>query len=392
MPIGEKAPTKVDPEDTKHAIVKKRGSYSFLYLLIKYFIRSDRDLLAPVELLDHASERRNEDIKRAILKEGETAPLYASLIRYVPKSGRALLALVALLDHAPYEQRNIKSLYTAIKTGGASAEIFSHVNSFIYFLHLLKDKRLSHAEGITALIYFTALAQFTDKQPLKPADGAVKRISEVEVISIDNPAYRETVAQYLTQLVESFVKINSTYKIDIEALMAFMATVTPIEKWLIAINVTPSFSSGPSRRNDINHFTWLMLTFSPYLQLIKEANIYLIPSYSLLRYLLQVINPERQMQAVPMLGIVGENTLRKFHERGQHPVAIYSPLVSKNLTNVDGYQPGPLLVMIHDFLHTFMGTLFTPKQYRFIYQILLPLLDEIADEHKDNPMLSKKAT
>jgi len=153
-------------------------------------------------------------------------------------------------------------------------------------------------------------------------------------------------------------------------------------QWLIAIPTPEATNDAVSEQISTN------LYITPFFPQIEEKNYYLIPSVGMMNHILHIINPEFQLQMLPILGNITEKTLLDLHKKGKHPIALYSNWVLSNPPEVHGNRCGPLPILLHDITHIFLATnCLSLNQFNFLFAEIIPAIESIIENNPDNPIM-----
>lgn len=306
------------------------------------------------------------------------------MTHFVSKS--SLSVMLSTLPRNKKESFLIQELKEAIKSGQPDHPLFSDPNASLYVLFLMENKSIRFSEGWTVLMYLMVLAQFSEKQPLRPEDSDIRILSgkDIEVLGFNDRENQE-VKEYIATLI----KRKTKFPLDVSAFYGQLSSLSPTEQWLMKIPLTEE-NITPRQREEIIRFLKANLSRNlPLVQVYCDSYL-LIPSFSIISIYCQRINPEFNILAVPIYGVINTKTLLDFHQQRLHPIAFYSIFVKSNLALVHNRRAGPIPAMLHDFLHIFMALQLTKKEYDFVFDYLIPLLQEFADRFKyDKPLMEK---
>lgn len=95
----------------------------------------------------------------------------------------------------------------------------------------------------------------------------------------------------------------------------------------------------------------------------------------------------------PVFGKTGIATTFKMHQKGFHPVILYSPFISSNTTEIHGARAGLPESTMHDITpHVEWGCAMPLNVCRFLFECLLPVAesalnvtyDEVKQRYKEN--------
>jgi hypothetical protein len=293
--------------------------------------------------------------------------------------------MAQLPTHSP----EIQTLFSAIKTGNHQANSFSHPACSTHLLALIKQEKLSLAEGMTVYTYLMALMQFTSKQLLKKEDQDVKFIRDISVDQlIEKQKISKVGASYLKKTCSEFLKLG--YIINYEELTQLVLSLPAAEQWLLKIKYDPGYF--PLQKSyECDRATDLLLDTVPFLQSVTgRINQYWVPSMTLINFFFKKmsVNP---VLLEPIFGSISLNTLHELHQQGKHPGALYSVDVRSNVRNADGYRSGPFIIWLHDVAHTFWLNLLSFDERQKIFKQFIPALQSLvysAQEHHDHDVIT----
>lgn len=334
---------------------------------------------------------RDSSIKFMLLKFGVAAGVlkpaasakvikddpYRGLFQHVGKS-----ELVNLLEHPEFlkvHSDKIIVLGQQIRAGNTRHTLFTHPLAEIFIYYLVKKNMISYEEAINSQLYLLVLAQFTKSRQLRREDKDTKIIlnKPIEVLSLVDTDNME-VKDYLKHLAE--VKDINGRQLNLTTLLKSLVEMPASSKWLFKIILEIDTDISKKQRSDVFDFLRIGLGRNlPFIQ-VQEAEgctQVLFPSHSMLCLLLDCINPELRIEAIPTLGQLSSRTLLALHNRRSHPLALYSNYVKSNIKIIHGRRCGAIPAYLHDILHIYMAKQFTVKQFDFIFDYLIPLLTEI---------------
>jgi len=104
-----------------------------------------------------------------------------------------------------------------------------------------------------------------------------------------------------------------------------------------------------------------------------------VPSVSLIHYLFRIQFPDH-LKMFFCFGQVNEKTLHQMHQDNHHPLPLYNPYVTSNLTKAHNYQCGPLLVWMHDIGHTFWGSYLTYQERQIVLNNFSSIIAKIQNK------------
>ena len=298
---------------------------------------------------------------------------FTTLMKYIQKS--TLVNDKTLLENAEIKLK-ATALKSALIDGSAHHPIFDDKNCQLYLIYLLKEELIPPEQFLTGYIYLSVLMQFTEKQLIHPEHIAARRLDWGDV-KVFNARNTELLEQYAAKISAAF-----NHKISTEEIIRYYGSLQNSEGWLIAMPYN-SRASG----DDVKKMMDTNISSSPLLQKITEQNqdYVLIPSIGFTKWLLQKLNPERQIEIAPCFGNVGIETLyNDLHSQNKHPITIHSAYIKSNPKKIHNMQAGPVPFALHDiFFHCFGGSAFKKDEYHFLMNVMIPTLQKIIDSEKD---------
>lgn len=271
-----------------------------------------------------------------------------------------------------YKDR-LLALKKAIDEGDFSSSIFDDDNAALYLLYLINEKAIPYLQGMTIYTYLIGLAQFTTKQILRPEDEEVKSIRDFKTKPMASKGRLTFLGEEFLQHICNTFRTETSIELSYDELVQFILKLPSSEQALLEIQV---FEIKPEKI--IDRLLYGLTKQLPF-NMLKKASHHIqcyIPSATLIDYLLHKISPE-PIQAKYIFGSVRERTVQTLHKKHQHPMALYSSRVKSNLHDVNGLRCGPLIALLHDYAHTFWGTLLTPKEREDAFNCFVPLLESL---------------
>lgn len=293
------------------------------------------------------------------------------------------------------QHTEVNKLLEAIKSGDYQATIFKHPDCYIYLLNLILTNKITNEIALTVYAYLLALSQYSPSQPIKASDADTKSARELAIYRLsENGALTAEGRLYLTIIQDRFEELLSI-ELDINALEKYIVNLPPTEQWLLSIqnhtqlpsDLRITHDDGQQHTDTLKAILALNLPFITHhttddamdmtlIDSLRDPNYFLcIPSVSVISKILQLISPS-PIHITPVFGMVGLETLHKLHTDSQHPAAIYSTRVAKNLVDADGYHAGPYVSWLHDIGHVFFGSLLSDKEREIIFNTLIPLVKD----------------
>ncbi len=310
----------------------------------------------------------------------KSQPFHA--LRYASKS-----RLRALVENVKPNDEKLSQLISAIANGNHKNAIFSDPNCEVYLAYLIEKKHITKNQGMTLHAYLAATAQFVNKAGLRSEDQDTFRDKPIEVVRLsENGELTDIGKRYMENISDRFCKIN--YKIHLKKLREYIIKMPPSEQWLLKIPHKADYTQL-SQLNDVDYSTCVLLWNMPFVMHAPLDRLtfvdYYAPSATLIEYFLECVAPGEHVTMDPIYGSVREETTwHAFHEKGAHPVALYSPNVKSNPKDADGYRCGPFLLWLHDIGHVYWGSLLSKEEREFIYREFMPALAELKQKALDD--------
>lgn len=284
---------------------------------------------------------------------------YASVMQFISKNKTIPHELERVHRE---EQDNVTQLLDAMGKGDLNHEIFSHPDCQLYSLYILKNHadKISLTDFLTIQIYLSILMQFTSKQSLKIADADSKRDYEVKLFELS-----EVQDSLFRGLRRKHFQRHQYIAFDEKEFAAKADQLSPLHRSVIGFK-------RPDKSADT--IAELIHEFEKYSPLLFGYYDWVcMPSAGIIELILSTFNPDQPIKSAPLFGRVGLHTLYEMHQRGYHPVNLYSNLVISNPKFVHGVETGPFLSLAHDLVaHVYWGNLLTQKQHDFLHEYLLP--------------------
>lgn len=315
-------------------------------------------------------------------------PLHSSLLQLVQKNK----FIPNFLNNLTANDPNVYYLKKAITKGNFRSQIWNNRDCNMYLIYLIQNQRIPFWQGITAYIYLIAKMQFTSTQDLRHEDQDVKLSYQVEVVPlVKSRKITMQGHQYLLGVVQGLKNIHAD--VNYHQLMAYVLRLPRIEQWLIKTEYNHHFQSALCEfPNDANRLVGVLIENLPLIQKVltnryEDASTpYLIPSSSLINYVLRALN-KKPLRMRPVLGSLGLETLTKWHSQGFHPVSLYAPQILSNPKDADDFRCGPFPMWLHDIGHSFWGSMLTKVQRDVIFATYIPALrhlKQIAETYRDD--------
>lgn len=290
--------------------------------------------------------------------------------QYINKDGTTIPEFLEAFYHSPDDQANIERLMQCIQKGDLGDEIFYDPLCQLYAVYLLKEKRISIETFLSINIYLIAVMQFSPYATLKGEDQDVKILnSTLEVLNIDDEKLQD---DFIQNLRKKHFTLNSQ-PLNVDELKKKISALSSLEKNVIRlpIKIEPFFgyeSGYKTMMSDIG-------TYSPFVfkKVVGQEIEFYFPLAGVTQLFLETINPENPIKMAPIFGRIGLLTLFKMHQRGFHPVSLYSCFVKNNVNRTHNLRCGPLPLLLHDnVVHVYWGNLLTSNEHKFIFEYLIP--------------------
>lgn len=308
------------------------------------------------------------------------------LLKYISKNTYIPHFLSTLDSKNP----KVKELRTAIEKGDENAEIFKDPDCYLYLIYLMKTEKNFSELGLTTYVYLMTLMQFSDHQPLRMEDSLIKfrhnfsiqKISQNGVITFEGAIFLRSIHARI---------IDQGHILDYAQLENYVLTLPPTEQWLIKITYRSPGSIGLTDAEVLLDILLINIPFCTYENAYESLRSTLIPSASVIQYILQKITPS-PMRLVPIFGTINEETLRQWHSFDRHPGALYGLHVLSNIRKVHHYISGPLIAYLHDVGHLYWGSLLSKAERQYIYDEFIPQMETLlstAQDHFDLEVVHK---
>jgi hypothetical protein len=284
---------------------------------------------------------------------------YESVMQFINKN-TLIPELLEKFNHSKDDQENILKLQKLINKGNLKHKIFENRYCQLYALYLLKEKKISITVFLTVNIYLAALMEFTDLQPLKEIDSDIKEKKELTLIKIAD----------IIDLLNKHLEIN-TEKFRL------------IDSYATSISIQDEFKKNELDEIDKNIIK-IKKPAKSLEDLVKQTPLifaddenYYIPLAGLMKTIQNLLINNGSIKIAPVFGTINIHTLYLIHQRGFHPVNLYSTVVKSNPVEEHEARRGPLWIILHDMSHIFFSNFCLPNQYSFFYNYFIPKLSEI---------------
>lgn len=302
-------------------------------------------------------------------------PRHTSLLQLVQKNK----LIPNFFNNLSTDDPNLCCLKKAITKGNFRSKIWNNRDCNLYIIYLIQNQRIPFWQGITAYIYLMAKMQFTLTQALRHEDQDVKLSYHVEVVPlVKSGKITMQGHQYLLGVIRDLKNIHTD--VNYPRLIEYVLRLPRIEQWLIKTEYNHHFQSALGEfPNDANRLIGVLIQNLPLMQKISTScyedatTQYLIPSSSLINYVLRALN-EKPLGMRPVLGSLGLETLTQWHRQGFHPVSLYAPQILSNPKDADNFRCGPFPMWLHDIGHSFWGSMLTKVQRDIIFATYIPAL------------------
>lgn len=238
----------------------------------------------------------------------------------------------------------------------------------IYSLALLRERRISIDEFLEINIKLAILMQFTKKQDVSKDDQDIKILSEIKLFSLGE---KDIKSKFLYSLSMAYCKKFPGKKFDLAEFEKEIDRLPDAEKNVVGI-LMPKMKDSEAR-------SFLKGTLCYFPVLAKGQNYVYIPSVAYINLFLKKLNPELPIKMAPVFGSINLSTLYLMHQKGFHPVSLYSPHVKKsNPKKIHDKRIGPLPTSLHDIAaHVYWGNLLPSSQFNFLYEYFLPKIGQL---------------
>ncbi|MHB1948422.1 MAG: hypothetical protein ACYCQI_09945 [Gammaproteobacteria bacterium] len=313
-----------------------------------------------------------------------TAQSSAPFLTYIKKNTK----IPEFLNSIDLSDPRINQLRKAIEAGNDQDDIFSDPDCHLILWHLIKEKLISLDEGLTVHVYLMALMQSMTKQALKSEDLSLKFETPVQVDKlVSNGELTSFSKHYLSEICKQFAKFG--FHVNYDKLAQFVLNLPATEQWALRLRYD---------RVRSNLFLFAVVVNTPFLyeQTTSPEDTYKknywIPSTKIIKYLIETVSSE-PLQEMPIYGSIGPRTLLDIHQRNQHPLPLYSPLVKTNSLTVHGNSTcGPVAVLLHDWGHIFWASMLKKEERDIIYRNIIPnlifLKKEASIYHNDHRIVA----
>lgn len=287
---------------------------------------------------------------------------YASVMQFISKN-KQIPQAIENFDNSSDELSNISELHNDFKKGKFQTTIYNHPNCQLYSLYLLKHNKLSIDDFLSINLILIAFMQFSAVQQLAKQDFDVKRSGEIGFVK-----FAEIKNLIITAIKNNHFNRHPYEKFDEKDLEDKIASMSSSEDFLIALTFE---DTEPDMINQIlEDLSTLPLLYIDY---PSEKKTFYIPSAAIKKTVIEIINNDSPLQMAPIFGEIHLNTLYQMHQKGFHPVSLYSPHVLTNPKKIHGHRFGPLPTLLHDSsAHYYSGNLLANNHYQFIYHYLIP--------------------
>lgn len=289
---------------------------------------------------------------------------YASVMQFISKN-KVIPARLAEIAGSAEHLAHVATLKSVIAAGDLNHEIFANQDCQLYVLYLLKEKQIDITHFLSLNMYLNVLSQHTDKQPLKQQDLDLRILTEVTAVSV-----LDEFDEFYDHLAGRFFCRKGVRSIKKDDLRAELEKLSPLGQRVLKIKdyhhpdavVTSAKEEG--------------LRSQPFMY--RHGGYIYTHLAGVCQVMLNLINPQLSVRMAPVYGRVNLTTLFKMHQKGFHPVSLYSVFVASNTDSIHGARVGLLLSFMHDVnYHVVWGNLITHENYAFLYHSIMPAIESL---------------
>ncbi len=298
---------------------------------------------------------------------------YDMLFKFISRNTKIPHEL-SVIENSSAAKKKLDNLERALLDGNWLDAIFRDPQCQLLALYLFKQGKISSADFLTINIYFYSLMQFTGEQPLKKGDEKLK-VPDAEMSLLKFDDIKDKLIENLNN--KYFSKhLHATF--NIAQFIEAASKLSPMGQTVFKVTFPAATDNNPDLSDDETIPDQIKLILneiadeSPFM-IGEDHNCYYIVSAHLAQLSLDAINPDAPVKPAPIFGQVNPKTLVQMHQKGYHPVNLYSLLVLSNPERVHGRRMGPLCILLHDFfIHGYWGNVLKKNEYQFIYEYLIP--------------------
>lgn len=313
--------------------------------------------------------------------------IVASLRQYVSRNQSIPAFHEEISQNPDAFSLRLDSLQSAIENGILYADVFRDPDCTTLLLYLMETKRVSATLGVSTYFHCLALMEFTEKQPLRDCDADLKMITRFKNLClVKNAALTQDAELFVRGVIENFSKL--AIHINEDQFREDILDLSKVDQWVNVICM-PTKDELNSKRLSFNRGVLENISFIVKCKHWRGAPpdhiTYLVPSFGIMMYCLSLIS-SNPVAPKCVLGSVSVDTLYALHQRNEHPVSLYHPLVASNLKLVHGVRSGVYLAALHDMGHVFWASLFTNDERKLILNNFLQFINALSDEaeaHRD---------
>lgn len=319
---------------------------------------------------------------------------YNNLFRFIKKN-TTLRKAIAKISESSNDLEKANQLLVAIQKGDFTSSVFDDDRVDVFLLYLIKEQKidpnnmaLNFASGMTVYLHILALRQYGNLSLIScwaknlqdignSAESSINKKYDVkmEIFSFYRDgkltAEGEAYIKNLRKALHDETKGQATdleIELDIQHFSNYIATLPPVEQTL-------------TKLTDINAspFLYIVATNFPFIypewsksERNEQFTAY-VPSVSVLNYLMSTIFL-KPVKFEFCFSLSGLDKLYNSHAKRLHPCSLSSPLIKSN--PIAHQSKDAFAIPLHDFLHAFLGSLLSDREYQFLFKCFIPKLGE----------------
>lgn len=312
-------------------------------------------------------------------------PSYEGLFQFITKNTE----LPRAIEKAGMDETKNSLLLEAIDKCDFSSPAMLQKDAYLHLFYLIKTEQLDFWQGMNIYMYMLAISEYTHHGPIRGIeynnckDMTVTMkplLNENTDLTDDGKDYLITLNNFLSQqkiasiqknqfiqLLKSLPRSDTFIMCMSFALNEYSPNVVDLLRFMHKLSrennqILNQFGSIVASENPVNAESILSSTL-PALGLIQKIAAFL-PGFT---------------SPLPCFGRVSSATLLHMHSQQLHPLSLFCPLVSSNLTVAHEIIMDKTALFIHDLEHCNWMSYFSDTAIRKIYRGIIPALSRLAE-------------
>lgn len=276
--------------------------------------------------------------------------LYTQFMTFIQRN---TLIPSTLKNFSETDLLKIKELKQAIEQG-KDASIFKDNQCLAYLLYLLKTNQIEDEKAGTIFTYIMA----------------IQSGYQTEIMDLGDEHNQDLKNKFINSMIEKME--DTSTEVNKDLLKQEIEKLKGVNAWIIkARKLGESFGEDEEFLNTFFHSV-------PFFKEEKQEDPpsnYLISSMAISHLVLKKTN-KFYIRMYIIAGIISLYTLKNMHTLGFHPLQTHGGhLVKNNLEKAHDRKLSPLAIYLHDFYHTYSGSLLSKKEHHYLFTKVIPQLD-----------------